>query len=116
METLILAIAIALSGSVSTSAYADPGSSCHFHGSKQASESTVIQCANNRKETLVKSGKLDKSWSPVKHDSIAVVDGKKGKEWKVVYKNTSEPDKDKSMLYMFFTAPGNFIAANFTGK
>lgn len=116
MNKILLALTIALTGGFSTPSLADPGSSCHFHGSKSASESTVIQCANNRKDTLVKSGKLDKSWSPVKHDSITVVDGKKGKEWKVIYKNASEPDQAKSTLYMFFTPPGNFIAANFTGN
>ncbi len=116
MGTLIIAIAIALSATASMPAYADPSSSCHFHGSKQAAEATVLQCANNRKVVLMKSGKLDKSWGAVEYDSITVVEGKKGNEWKVVYKNTSEPDKDKSTLYMFFTPPGNFIAANFTGR
>lgn len=116
MKTLLLAFAIALTGAVSTPAIADPGSVCHFHGSKQASETTVLQCANSRKASLIKSGKLDKSWTAIKHDSVALTDGKKGKEWKVVYKNISEPDADKSTLYMFFTAPGNFIAANFTGQ
>jgi hypothetical protein len=45
-----------------------------------------------------------------------LTEGKKGKEWKIVYRNVSEADTDKSTLYMFFTAPGNFIAANFTGQ
>ena len=116
MEAIVLAIAITLSGALASPAYADPGSSCHFHGTKAASESTVIQCANNRKETLVKSGKLDKTWGSAKVESAALVDGRKGKEWKVMYNNPLEPDTEKRSLYMFFTAPGNFIAANFTGK
>jgi hypothetical protein len=44
------------------------------------------------------------------------VDGKKGKEWKVAFKDPGAKDKSKETLYMFFTMTGNFIAANFTGK
>ena len=96
--------------------YADPGGSCHFHGSKPAAEATILKCAQQRKDTLVKSGKLDKSWGPIKHESIAYVEGKKGKEWKVSFANLDAPDKSKTTLYMFFTPPGNFIAANHSGQ
>jgi hypothetical protein len=48
--------------------------------------------------------------------SIEAVDGKKGKEWKVTFKDATPKDKSKETLYMFFTLPGNFIAANFTGQ
>jgi hypothetical protein len=116
MKTLLFAFVITFTGAVTTPAVADPGSACHFHGSKQASETTVVQCANSRKDRLIKSGKLDKSWGTIKYDSVALTEGKKGKEWKIVYRNVSEADTDKSTLYMFFTAPGNFIAANFTGQ
>jgi hypothetical protein len=96
--------------------YAGPGDSCHFHGSKPAAESTILKCANTRKESLVKSGKLEKSWGPLNHESIAYVDGKKGKEWKVSFVNPEASDKAKTNLFMFFTPPGNFIAANHTGQ
>jgi hypothetical protein len=97
-------------------ARADAGGSCHFHGSKPAAESTVLGCATQRKDALVKAGKLDAGWQAVKHDSIALVDGKKGKEWKVSFKNPAPQDKGKDTLYMFFTPVGNFIAANFSGQ
>lgn len=99
-----------------TTSHADPGGSCHFHGSKPAAEATILKCAYQRKDSLVKSGKLDKSWDPIKHDSISYVDGKKGKEWKVSFVNLDAPDTAKTNLYMFFTPPGNFIAANHTGQ
>ncbi len=95
---------------------ADPGGTCHFHGSRPAAESVVLKCADQRKASLVKEGKLDASWSPVAHESIAMVDGKKGKEWRVVYSNPAITDKAKTSLYMFFTPVGNFIAANHTGQ
>ena len=45
-----------------------------------------------------------------------LVDGKKGKEWRVSFRNPAAADKSKETLYMFFTPPGNFIAANFSGQ
>ncbi len=105
-----------LASFVPATSYADPGNSCHFHGSKVAAETTIIQCANLRKETLIKGNKLDKSWASIKHESIVYVDGKKGKEWKVVFNNPQAPDQTKTNLFMFFTPPGNFIAANYSGQ
>lgn len=95
---------------------ADPGDGCHFHGSKPAAEAVVIKCADQRKERLLKDGRLEGSWATVKHESVSMVDGKKGKEWRVVYKNPSVTEKAKRQLFMFFTPVGNFIAANHTGQ
>ncbi|WP_416561210.1 DUF6488 family protein [Limnohabitans sp. yimb22184] len=96
--------------------WADPGGSCHFHGKKPAAEATVSGCALQRKDALIKSGKLDTSWRTVKPARIEAVDGPKGQEWKVTFKDAPAKDKSKETLYMFFTLPGNFIAANFTGQ
>jgi hypothetical protein len=116
MKHLISFFAIAAGAFVMTPALADKGSSCHFHGSKAATDATVVGCARQRKETLIEAGKLDKSWQTAKHDKVEQVDGKKGKEWKVTFRNPAAKDKSKETLYMFFTMPGNFIAANFTGQ
>ena len=56
------------------------------------------------------------SWQAVKQNKAELVDGKKGKEWKVTFKNAAAADKSKETLYLFYTPPGNFIAANFTGQ
>ena len=112
-STVLASLLISL---FSTAARADAGGSCHFHGSKAALEATVIGCADARRNALVKSGKLHVSWSGVRHEKIEQIDGKKGKEWKLSYKNPASPEKDKQALYMFYTAPGNFIAANHSGK
>jgi hypothetical protein len=109
--------ALALTATLWTpAAFAGEGGSCHFHGSKPAAEATVSGCAAQRKDALVKSGKIDVSWSAVKLDKLELVDGKKGKEWKVTFKDAAATDKTKETLYMFFTPPGNFIASNFTGQ
>ncbi|WP_090142898.1 DUF6488 family protein [Limnohabitans sp. DM1] len=77
---------------------------------------TVTGCALQHKDSLVKTGKLQAVWSAVKPASIEAVNGKKGKEWKVTFKDATAKDKSKKTLYMFFTLPGNLIAANFTGQ
>ena len=96
--------------------FAGEDSSCHFHGSKPAAESTIVSCANQRKDALVKNGKIGGSWKTIKHDQLALVDGQKGKEWKITFKDAAAQDKTKENLYMFFTQSGNFIAANHSGK
>jgi hypothetical protein len=116
MTRLLSIFGLSIVAAITNPAMAGPGDGCHFHGSKPAAEAVVIKCADQRKESLVKGGKLEGSWVPVKHESISMIDGKKGKEWRVVYKNPAAKDKAKSSLFMFFTPVGNFIAANHTGQ
>lgn len=116
MKRFILSTAVTLFALLAAPTWADKGSSCHFHGNQAAPEATVLVCANQRKEQLVKAGKLDDSWKAIAHEKIEQVDGKKGKEWKVSFKDKAAKDTSRETLYMFFTPPGNFIAANFTGK
>ena len=114
--TVVLS-SLAVFSIVSTSqALADGGSDCHFHGNKAASEDTVLTCASKRKEKLISKAQIDASWKDIKHEKIEQVDGKKGKEWLVTFKDPAAKEKMKETLYMFFTPIGNFIAANFTGK
>jgi hypothetical protein len=117
MKSTFIATTFALTLFASTGAYAGADSSCHFHGSKPAAESTVVQCATEYKDKLVEAGKLDKSWQAVsKIDKVEQVAGKRSKEWKLSFKNPAAADKTKETLYLFYTLPGNFIAANHTGQ
>jgi hypothetical protein len=116
MNKPLIAIALLAAALAAPAARADGAGSCHFHGGAVASEATVLGCAAQRKDNLVKAGKLDASWATVKHDKAELVDGKKGKEWKVSFKDPAAKDKARHTLYMFFTPVGNFIAANFTGQ
>lgn len=100
----------------STPAFADAGGSCHFHDRTPTTEQIAVGCADKRKDALVAAGKLPKSWQAVKTDKAQLVDGKKGKEWRVSYTDPTATDKSKQTLYIILTAPGNFIAANFTGE
>lgn len=116
MKSTILSLALLALPAVSPLALADVGGSCHFHGKKPATESVVTDCANQRRAALVKSGKLESSWQGARLEKLELVDGKKGKEWKVAFTNPAATDKSRQTLYIFFSHPGNFIAANFTGQ
>ncbi len=117
MKSILMASALAATLFASTGAFAGADASCHFHGSKPAAEATVTQCATQYKDKLVEGGKLEKSWQAVsKVDKLEQVDGKRSKEWKLTFKNPAAADKTKDTLYLFYTLPGNFIAANHTGQ
>ena len=116
MNRIALTFASAALFAASGAALADKGASCHFHGSAPAKEETVLLCATQHKGALASSGKIDASWKAAKHETLEQVDGKKGKEWKVTFKNPQTSDKDKQTLYVFLSMPGNVLAANFTGK
>lgn len=116
MKTTLFAAALLASVFTAPAALADKGSSCHFHGSQPATEAVVTDCAAQRKAALVKAGKLDASWQAAPLDKAELVDGKKGKEWKVTFQNPAAPDAAKRTLYVFFSQPGNFIAANHSGQ
>lgn len=116
MQRIALAIASAILVGAAPPVLADEGGSCHFHGSAAAKEETVLVCATQRKDRLASSGKIDASWKAVRHEKVEQVDGKKGKEWKVTFRNPRATDKDRQALYVFLSMPGNVLAANFTGK
>jgi hypothetical protein len=98
-------------------ALAGADSECHFHGTKPASEETIIKCANYHRDRLVKKGSIEAVWTPLKHETLLKIDAKDGKkEWKVTYKDPAAKDKTKETLYMFFSEPGNLLASNFSGK
>lgn len=116
MKNALIATIVLSAAAWAPAAYADKGGSCHFHGSKAATESVVAGCADQRKHALVKAGKLDATWAAVAPEKVETVDGKKGKEWKLTFKNPAVADASKQTLYMFYSLPGNFIASNFTGQ
>lgn len=116
MKKIALTLAAFAAFASAQSALAAEGSSCHFHGKTPASEQIVADCASQRRVSLVAGGKLDKSWQDVKVEKIEQIEGKKGKEWKVSFRNAAVTEPEKQTLYVFFSLPGNYIASNFTGK
>jgi hypothetical protein len=116
MKNLLTSFCATAALSFSIPALAGEGDDCHFHGKQAATQETVSACAVKRQKALIISGKIDKSWQAIAPASFEQVDGKRGKEWKVTFKDPAAADRTKDTLYMFFTAQGNFIAANFSGK
>lgn len=116
MKKLVTIIATSIAALMSAPAFAGGAADCHFHGSKPATPEVVSTCAVKRQGALVESGKLDKAWLNIKPAAPEQVDGKRGKEWKVQFKDPAAADKSKDTLHMFFTLQGNFIAANFSGN
>jgi len=66
--------------------------------------------------SLIKKGKIEKSWASVKASSIAkkVFNGRS--EWVVIFNNKDITVSDKQKLYVFLTTTGEYIAANYTGN
>ena len=116
MKNLLCITILATTLIFSSGTIAGEDSNCHFHGNKIATEEIITNCAVERKELLITQGKIDPSWKTIEPEKAELVEGKKGKEWLITFTNPAVTDKMKEKLYMFFTAPGNFIAANFTGK
>ncbi len=116
MKKLFTTLCAASGLALSTPVFAGADEQCHFHGNKAAPQETVAGCAVKRRQALIANGKIDKSWQAVAPTVFDQVDGQRGKEWKVTFKDPAATDKAKENLYLFFTAQGNFIAANFTGK
>lgn len=116
MKTFVLTASLLSALAISPQVQAGEGGSCHFHGSKPVAEAVIIDCANQRRDALVKSGKLESSWTHVKHAKMEQLNGKRGMEWKLTYQNTMAADKAKASLYMFYEPAGHFVAANHTGN
>lgn len=66
MKKIAMALASFAALAGAGSAMASEGGSCHFHGNTPASEKIAVDCASQRKASLVSGGKLDKSWDAVK--------------------------------------------------
>jgi hypothetical protein len=64
MKKLLTTFGLTIAAALANPAMAGPGDGYHFHGSKPAAEAVVIKCADQRKESLVKGGKLEGSSMP----------------------------------------------------
>lgn len=115
MKSTALLMAFSLAA-VAAPVSADKGGSCHFHGSEAAKEDTILRCAVQRKDALASGGKIEGSWKGARQEKLEQVDGKKGKEWRVTFRNPEAKEKGKEALYVFLSLQGNVLAANFSGK
>lgn len=90
-----------------------PGGS-HSHG--PISSDAAVKKAEKQVKTLIARGKLDKTWTDAKVIGATQKDAGQGPEWIVTVKNEKASDPAKQTLYVFYTANGNYLATNFSGK
>ncbi len=93
----------------------DADGNCPLPGNPAATEAAVQNCARQVRDVMVKDGKLEKSWMFLLPEQTERVDGANGPQWKLTFRNPIAVDPAKRRLYIFFSQPGNFIAANHTG-
>ena len=117
MKTTVLASALLAALLAAPAARAlDADGHCPLPGNPAAAEAAVQNCAQQVRDTMVKDGKLEKSWRFLLPEQTERVDGAKGPQWKLTFRNPIAVDPAKQRLYIFFSQPGQFIAANHTGQ
>lgn len=110
MRNILVAAVFGLT-MISTTAFAGAGHS-HAPVTKEAAAGMAVK----KLDQLVKTGKLDKSWSGVAVSSIEQKTFAKGREWVITFRNDAVADQAKRTLYMFYAQDGHYLASNFTGK
>lgn len=88
----------------------------HGHSHAEISKAKAETIASERVASLVKSGKIDKSWSSVAPSSAETKEYGGHPEWVVIFNNDTIADKSKQRLYIFLSITGEFLAANYTGN
>jgi len=86
------------------------------HDASEFSQNEAIEYGAYRVSQLIEKGKIEKSWKLPKVISAEQKVYGHDIEWVVTFQNSKASDPAKSMLYIFLTANGKFIAANFTGE
>lgn len=112
IKTIILITALIISP-LTALAGGDHG---HSHGEPAITQSVAVEFAKNQVTRLVENGKIEKSWKPAIIESSEQRTYGHKTEWAVAFKNSKASDPAKSVLYIFLSAKGKFLAANFTGK
>lgn len=88
----------------------------HSHEPAAVNEDVAKDNASKVVSKLIEEKKLDESWSSIKATSVEKKMVNNKPEWVVTFVNNTVTDTTKQKLYIFHTAGGEYIAANFTGK
>lgn len=96
---------------ISAAAFAGAG-----HSHAPVSKEVAAGMAEEKRDQLVQSGKLDKVWSGVAVSSTEQKTFAKGPEWVITFRNNAVADPAKRTLYLFYSLDGHYLASNFLGK
>ncbi len=88
----------------------------HGHSHAPANQETAEKNATSIIATLVKSDKLENSWTSITASSVEKKVFNGNPEWVVIFVNDKISDPAKRTLYVFLTSGGDYIAANYTGE
>lgn len=113
ISTVLLVSSLLFASPVMAGEGHDHGSGGHSHG--PISNGSAINKATDKIKSLVKVGKLDKSWANIKAIGATKKTFGSEPEWVVTFKNEKVSDATKQTLYVFFTLDGTYIATNYTG-
>lgn len=86
----------------------------HTHAAKSINEQQARDTGKSHIERLIKSEKIDASWSGATFEKAETKTYGKKNEWVVTFLN--EKGMKGKKLYIFLSQSGDFVAANFTGK
>ena len=88
----------------------------HSHSAVSISQSQAETTASKRVAILIEKEKINANWKSVAVANAEVKMNGDHPEWVVTYKNSKASDPSRSTLYIFLSATGKYIAANFSGK
>ncbi len=88
----------------------------HTHSHSPATKDKILDIAKGVRDKLIADGKVGATWKGIEPDGAEQKDFGKKREWVVTFKDPKAADKTKETLYLFFSLPGNYLAANYTGK
>lgn len=79
-------------------------------------EEEAIMIATQQVARLVDMEKLASSWALSKFSKIEMKETEVGNEYIVSFSNSKIKDLGKSVLYVFLTETGEYVAANYSGN
>ena len=113
VNRILLALFVMLSSQV----YAGAGHSHgHGHAHDPISQAEAQKIAEDSIAQLVKKESIEKTWYKAVFQSAEQKEFGGKMEWVVIFKNDKASNTKESMLYIFLTLGGQYIAANYTGE
>ena len=94
----------------------DGGHAHGAHGHAHLDEKSAQEVATQVIDGLIVRKKLKQSWSKATFVKAYQKKFKNKEEWVLEYKNATEADAKKKILYIFLSDHGDYLGANFTGK
>jgi len=113
VQRILLALLFMLSSQIYAGTGHDHG---HGHSHDPISQAEAQKIAKDSIAQLVKKETIEKTWSKAIFQSAEQKEFGGKTEWVVVFENNKVSNAKESVLYIFLTLGGKYIAANYTGE